>query len=124
MTRPTTLPASLPASLVAHLATLTDATFDEALIAADRPVLVDFAAEWCPPCRMLEPVLKALAAESGDRLSIVHVDVDQSPGLSARFSVMAMPTLVLFVHGTERRRFVGARSKAQLVRELGEALAT
>ncbi len=101
---------------------LTDASFDEVVLACDSPVLVDFTAGWCPPCRMMDPVLEQLASDSQGRLVVARLEVDSNPGATARHRVMAMPTFALFVAGQERRRLVGARGKAQLLRELAEAL--
>ena len=101
---------------------LTDHTFDEAIAASAVPVLVDFTAEWCPPCRLMGPILDAVAADHGGRLALARVDVDANRGLVRRFGVLSMPTFVLLVDGTERRRMVGARSRCQLEREVLEAL--
>lgn len=101
---------------------LTDDTFDETLAASGVPVLVDFTAEWCPPCRVMEPVLNGLAADLAGRLAVARVDVDHSPGLVRRYRILSMPTFVLFVDGAERLRMVGARPRPLLERELAEVL--
>lgn len=101
---------------------LTADTFDEAVAASPVPVLVDFTAEWCPPCKVMAPVLEALAAEAAGRLAIARVDVDVNRALTQRFAVFSMPTFVLFVDGRERRRMVGARPRRRLEREVAEAL--
>lgn len=102
---------------------LTDDTFDEIVAGVAVPVLVDFTASWCPPCRLMEPVLRALAAEHGGRLLVASVDVDENRDLVRRFAVLSMPTLALFEDGAECGRLVGARSKRQLEREVAELLA-
>jgi thioredoxin 1 len=100
----------------------TDDRFTADVLEADRPVLVDFTAAWCPPCRLMKPVLAELAAERDD-LGVVQIDVDEHQRTAAAFGVLSMPTFVLFRDGAEILRLVGARPKARLARELTEALA-
>jgi thioredoxin 1 len=104
------------------LTELTDATFDELTAGTDLPVLVEFSARWCGPCRMLAPILHDLAGEQEGRLLVAQIDVDDNPTTTRRYDVMAMPTLLLFVGGRERKRLVGARGKAHLLQELAEHL--
>lgn len=85
---------------MAHVPTLDPARFDEDVLAADRPVLVDFYADWCPPCRAMAPVLDELAVSLGDQARIVKVDVDKAPELAQRYNVRSIPTMILF-HGGE-----------------------
>lgn len=99
----------------------TDARFTADVLDSDRPVLVDFTAAWCPPCRVMKPVLEELAAERHD-LRIVTLDVDEHPEAAARHQVLSMPTFVLFRHGAEVARLVGARPKRRLRAELDEVL--
>ena len=106
------------------LATTTDASFADDVLAADGPVLVDFTAAWCAPCRMVAPVLEQIAAEEAARLSIVSLDVDENPVTSARYRVMSMPTLMLFVAGEPVTQIVGARPRTAILRELEPHLAT
>ena len=96
---------------------LDDATFDEAVKASDTPVLVDFWAEWCGPCRPLEKVLHDLAAET-DAIRVARVDIDDQPSLAARHGVMSVPTMIVFVEGREARRLVGLRSLHALKHDL------
>ena len=105
-----------------NMTTLTDATFTDA-ISSDRPILVDFWAEWCGPCRMVAPVLEEIAGEHADKLSIGKLNIDENPQTPASFDVMSIPTLILFKDGVEKKRIVGARPKHQLVSELSEYLA-
>ncbi len=88
--------------------------FDEALATTTGPLLVDFTAEWCPPCKLMVPVLDELAAERAGRLTIAKVDVDAEPEVAARYGVQSMPTMIVFVDGEQVGRFVGARPKRQL----------
>jgi thioredoxin 1 len=101
---------------------LTDATFDEEVKGADVPVLVDFWAEWCGPCKMIAPILDEIAGEQGGRLRIGKLNVDDNPGIAQRFEVMAIPTLILFKDGEVQKRLVGAKGKGQLPQELHEFL--
>lgn len=101
--------------------TLSDATFDEEVLGADQPVLVDFWAEWCGPCKMIAPVLEEIATEH-PALRVAKLNVDDNPDIPLRFSVMSIPTLIVFKDGKEAARIVGARGKAQLVQELSQFL--
>jgi thioredoxin 1 len=101
---------------------LTAATFDEVVQAADVPVLVDFWADWCGPCRILDPILEGLASELEGRLRIVSVDADAHPALAGRFHVLSLPTLLVFVDGEPVKRMVGARGRGHLLEELDDLL--
>ncbi|WP_279240131.1 thioredoxin [Streptomyces sp. 891-h] len=103
----------------AHLREVTDATFAEEVLRSDIPVLVDFTADWCPPCRMVAPVLAQIAEERADTLKVVSLDVDRNPETQAAYSVLSMPTLVLFRGGEPDRSVVGAQPKRRLVEQLG-----
>ncbi|MEU0839906.1 thioredoxin [Streptomyces sp. NPDC005962] len=101
---------------------VTDATFAEEVLTAGLPVLVDFTASWCPPCHMIAPVLAEIAREEGHRLKVVQLDVDTNPETTAAYSVLSMPTLMLFRAGEPVRSMVGARPKRRLLQELADAL--
>jgi thioredoxin 1 len=97
--------------------TATDAEF-ASIIASDTPTLVDFWAEWCGPCKMMDAPLDELAGESAGKLNVAKLNVDENPATMTAYSVMSIPTLIVFRNGEEQRRFVGARSKGQLQSEL------
>jgi thioredoxin 1 len=102
--------------------TLTDATFDEIVNSAEVPVVVDFWAEWCGPCKMIAPILEDIAAEHAGQLTIAKLNVDENPQIAMRFSVMSIPTLMVFSGGELKKRLVGARGKSQLLQEFDEFL--
>lgn len=102
---------------------LTDATFEERVIRTRGAVLVDFTAAWCPPCRVLAPVLSEIARDQGDRLTVLSLDVDHHPQATNRFGVMSFPTLILFKDGQPVKQIIGARPKGSLMRELAPYLA-
>jgi len=101
---------------------VTDATFAEDVLNSDKPVLVDFWAEWCGPCRMIAPVLAEIAVERADELTIVKLNYDENPKTGPQFGVMGLPTMLLFKDGQPIRSFVGARPKMRLNAELDDAL--
>jgi thioredoxin 1 len=103
-------------------ATVTDATFDETINGASAPVLVDFWAEWCGPCKAIAPVLDEIASENEGKLTIAKLNVDENPDIAMRFQVMSIPTLILFKDGQDVKRLVGAKGKRQLLAELEEHL--
>ncbi|WP_329121060.1 thioredoxin [Streptomyces sp. NBC_01465] len=102
--------------------TITDAEFDAEVLASDVPVLVDFTAAWCGPCRMIAPVLDRIAEEAGGRLKIVKLDVDTSPATPAAYGVLSMPTLMVFQGGEPVKSLVGARPQRKLVEELSDVV--
>ena len=109
---------------MADIVTLTDNTFDEEIKGSEAPVLVDFWAEWCGPCKMIAPVLEELAGELGDQIKIAKLNVDDNPDIAMRYNVMSIPTLLVFEGGEVRKRVVGAKGKGALLQELDEFLAT
>jgi thioredoxin len=105
-----------------HVLTVTEATFDAAVLGARLPVVVDFWAEWCPPCWWLSPIVEELATEQAGRLLVAKVNADENPGLVRRYGTLSLPSLLVFVDGVERARIVGARPKPRLLAELSELL--
>ena len=101
---------------------VTDETFEADVLKNDKPVLVDYWAEWCGPCKMVAPVLDAIAEEHGDKLDIVKLNVDENPGVTQRYGILNIPTLGVFKNGEVVMELVGARSKSALLRELADYL--
>ena len=102
--------------------TVDDNNFEQAVIKEDKPVLVDFWAPWCRPCMMISPILDELAGEYNGKITIARIDVDQSPKTAAKYSIMSIPTLLLFKNGEPVSHMVGLRPKEELKRNLDAAL--
>ncbi len=103
---------------------LTAETFDETVLGSEHPVVVDFWAEWCHPCKKIAPVLEEIAHEYGDSVHVAKLDVDAHPDIARQYGVMSIPTLLVFKNGEVDKRLVGAKSKGALLEELGEFLVT
>jgi thioredoxin 1 len=97
---------------------VTDATFDQEVLQSDKPVLVDFWAEWCGPCRMIAPILDQIAAEHGDKLEIVKLNTDENPEIATRYGVLNIPMLNVYVKGEVAKTIVGAKPKRALLKDL------
>ena len=100
---------------------VTEANFDQEVLGSDKPVLVDFWAEWCGPCHAVSPVLERIVDERGDELKLVKVNIDEEQGLSMKYGVMSIPTMILFKDGEPTAAAVGAQPKSALERSLGFA---
>lgn len=101
---------------------VTTASFQADVLSSAKPVLVDFWAEWCGPCRMVSPILDEIAAEYGDKIDIVKVNVDDEPGLAQQYGITGIPALQVFQNGAVVKSMVGAKPKAVLVKDLAEFL--
>ncbi|MFO4631014.1 MAG: thioredoxin [Actinomycetota bacterium] len=107
--------------MAADIKNLDESTFDETIGSSETPVLVDFWAEWCGPCKMIAPILEEIALEQ-EGLTIAKVNVDDSPDLARRYGIMSIPALILFQNGEPAKTMVGAKPKSALLEELGEFL--
>jgi len=104
-----------------HVTNVTEADFEATVLESDVPVLVDFWASWCPPCRVLGPIVDDVASTVGDRARVVKVDVDQAPTLASRYGVQSIPTTIVFKGGEVVDRGVGVESKERLLERLDAA---
>jgi thioredoxin 1 len=100
--------------------TVTDATFATDVLQADGPVLVDFWAEWCGPCRMVSPVLDEIAGEYPDKITVAKVNIDENPAIARDYQIMSIPTMSVFSKGELVKSIVGAKPKAALLRDLSD----
>jgi|SRR6266571_1438753 len=98
---------------------VTESTFEEEVLQSDKPVIVDFWAEWCGPCHAVSPVLEKIADERGDELKLVKVDIDEEQGLAERYGIASIPTIVLFRDGEPAAAAIGAQPKGAIERQLG-----
>lgn len=104
------------------LKTVTDATFTDDVLLSDKPVLVDYWAVWCGPCRMIAPILEEIDATHGDRIQIAKLNVDENPRTAAEYGIVSIPTLNVFRGGRVVKQIIGAKPKAALLKDLAEYL--
>ena len=100
---------------MAELEHISEANFQQEVLESDRPVMVDFTAVWCGPCKMLDPVVKQLAVDWGDKVKVVKLDVDHNPDLAMQYQVLGVPTLMLFKNGQMSERITGYQPKDRII---------
>ena len=102
---------------------VTDETFSEDVLDSDRPVLVDFWAEWCGPCKMVAPVLEEIAAQHGDKITVAKLNIDENPKIAEKYQILSIPTMSVFSGGKLVKSIVGAKPKSALLRDLSDYIA-
>ena len=108
--------------MATNTVTVTDASFADDVLLSDKPVIVDFWAEWCGPCRMVAPVLEEIAGAHSDKVTIAKIDVDKNPQVSQDYKILSIPTLLVFQGGKPVKQIIGAKPKAALLAEFAEYL--
>ena len=102
--------------------TVTDNSFEQDVLSADRPVLVDFWAEWCGPCRMIAPALEELSSELGEKVTIAKLNIDENPGIARDYGIMSIPTMTVFQGGKPVKSIIGAKPKGAILSDLSDYL--
>ncbi|WP_424954964.1 thioredoxin [Geodermatophilus obscurus] len=109
-------------TMAGNTVTVTDATFADDVLGSDKPVLVDFWAEWCGPCKMVAPVLEEIAAEHADKLTIAKLNIDENPQIARDYQVMSIPTMTVFQGGKPVKSIIGAKPKGAILSDLADYL--
>lgn len=100
-----------------------DATFAADVLQSEKPVIVDFWAEWCTPCKVIAPVLEEIAENNADKVTVAKLDIDSNPQIAAKYQILSIPTMLVFQNGEVIKQVVGAKPKAALIAEFGDVLA-
>src|SRR5437660_7279035 len=108
--------------MAGNTVTVTDTSFADQVLGSDKPVLVDFWATWCGPCKMVAPVLEEIAAEHPDKIIVAKLDIDANPAVPRDYKIMSIPTMILFQDGKPVKQIVGAKPKAALLKDLADIL--
>ena len=106
--------------MAGNTVTVTDASFADDVLGSDKPVLVDFWAEWCGPCKMVAPVLEEIAGQHADKLTVAKLNIDENPQIAQQYQVMSIPTMSVFQGGKVVKTIVGAKPKSALLRDLAD----